>query len=163
MKKTILLSMTVAFLLFAHKAIAREAVTYDQAVQLSKSLLEQEFTEQNRKGIRDHSLTLASLLQNFTLNEGEVRASSKVAPPISAITRPGEAPKASLLDLPAGEKVALSKVPDEWFLGMIDQTRIKMRMMIKLQEKQDADMGELKALAVGIHRDLSLVVHPPKQ
>ena len=142
---------------------AREAASYAQALEMSRDLSQQDYDQMDKEVIRKKAVGLAHVINNFTLNEAEQRAQSKVEPPLAALARPGEAPKADLLNLPAGETVAINEVPDRWFLGMMDAARTKMRQMITELE-QPAPAGQrLKLLAGEIHRNLVLVARPPNQ
>lgn len=161
MKKPALACVGLMMLLSTTVVQAREQVTYDQTLKLSGQLSDAVYSDQTLPQIRNNSYHLANLLNNFVLNEAEVRAEHKVSAPSTILTRPGEAPKADLLSLPAGETVELRAVPDEWFLGKIEITRAKMRQMLKLLEQDNADPKALQILAKDIHTQLELIVRPP--
>ncbi|RED53393.1 hypothetical protein [Aestuariispira insulae] len=154
---------TVIILTFASAGVtlAREAASYEQALNLAKELSEQDFNTATKETLRLKAVGLAHILNNFALNEAEVRAESKVAPPLAALSRPGEAPKPDILTQPAGETVALDQVPDAWFLGMMDAARRNMRDMIAELDQSSPQPERLRLLATMIYANLEKVSRPP--
>ncbi|MDF1750285.1 MAG: hypothetical protein P1V34_15570 [Alphaproteobacteria bacterium] len=103
---------------------------------------------------------LTDVLRRFILSETEIRAEDKVAPPIGAALRPGEA-EITPSTQPGTDEVTLSQVSTEWFNAQATKTQEALEL-VRDGLEQNISNSDLILRLQGVLKALANVNRPPE-